>query len=209
MSLHTALLLFVGINLLPTWHQRIHFLTQPHLFRKNNNQNWSLFYTCTQAAHISAALPCFPISTQQPRKNSDLSRGQKTFLHPCQLLHSLAPHFHTSNIKINQAFAHLWQVTSQWLTTQCFLLTKQLPLLLKFTQAVEGGLEYKPVLLLQGQEHTTCSSCAFASPSETASIKVTAVYSGDLNKMKFAYRSRAQSALQSAYWWGQWNRLGS
>lgn len=80
---------------------------------------------------------------------------------------------------------------------QCFLLTKGGVPTSEKSQALESGLEYKPVLPLHGQEHITCTSCAFASPGETASIKVTALYSGDLNKMKFAYRCRAQSALQT------------
>lgn len=57
------------------------------------------------------------------------------------------------------------------------------------TQALEGGLEYKTVLLLQGQEHATSTSCHFTSAGGTASMKMTAIYSGDFNKMKFAYRS--------------------
>lgn len=40
------------------------------------------------------------------------------------------------------------------------------------------------------------TNCVFASPSETASIKVTDVYIGNLNKMNSAYRSQVQLALQ-------------
>lgn len=99
--------------------------------------------------------------------------------------------------KSTRHFAHFWQVTSQWLAMQRFLLTKTgVPTSEKSLKALEGGLEYKPVLPLQGQEHTTCTSCAFASCGKTASAKITAVYSNNLTKTKFDYRSWAQFALQ-------------
>lgn len=161
--------------------------------------------------------PCLALLPQcnKPRNNSDLSGVQKKILHPLQQVPSLAAHFYTSNIKTNQAFAHLWQVTSQWLA-MCSADYNRCPYFWKITQALESGLQYKPVLPLPQQEHITCTSCAFASPSgDTASIKVTVAYYADLYKMNFGHRSWAQTALQrrpqtcilvSSYqgmWWSQ------
>lgn len=64
---------------------------------------FSITHTEKAAAHVSAALPCSPTSTQQPRI-SNLNGVQKTFLYPCQLLPSQEPHCHTSTININHAF---------------------------------------------------------------------------------------------------------
>lgn len=117
-------------------------------------------------------------SMKQPRKHTDLSGIQKTLLHLCQLLPSLATHFNTSNIEIKQAFSHLWQVTCQWLAMQCFLLT------IADVPTSEKSLRlFKALNICQ-------SSCppALVSPGETASIKVHTVYSDGLNSRKFLYR---------------------
>lgn len=159
------------------------------IFSYEGSQNWSLFYTCRLTApHIIAALPCPPTSMQQPRNHSDLSGVQKTFLHLCQLLPSLATHFKTSNIEIKQAFSHLWQVTTAgnaMLSADC----NRCLYFWKITQALQGNLEYMPVLLSQGQGCPTCPSSALVGPGETASRKACTVYSDGLNRMKFAYRS--------------------